>query len=67
MLTWDCGRDQQGEQTLNRKCEALKLVIAVRSCPLVKFSTKRFNARILAQLVENFNSMTIYTQKEDKM
>ena len=60
MGLWD---DQQEEHTLNRKCEVIKFAIVVRCCSLVKFSTKKVQCRdsLVAELVENFNSMTIYT------
>ena len=54
--------DQQEEQTLNIKCEALKLVTTVRCCSLVKVFNKKVQCRdsLVAELVENFNWMTIY-------
>lgn len=54
--------DQQEEQTLNSKCEAIKLVTAIRRCSLVKFSTKKVQCRdsLVVELVENFNSITLY-------
>ena len=57
MLTWNCGKDQQEEQTSNGKCEAKKLVIVVKSCYLIKFSTIRFSVSLNNgfKILKNFN------------
>ena len=61
MLTWDCERDQQVEQTLNSKCKAIKLVTTVKSCSLVKFFHNKGKGKIhlIAPLIENFNGVKL--------
>ena len=54
--------NQQEEQTLNSKCEAIKLVTAVKTLLPSQVFNKRVQCRdsLVVELVENFNSMTLY-------
>ena len=61
MLTWECERDQQVEQTLNSKCKTIKLVTVVKSCSLLKFFNNKGKCKIhlIAPLVGNFNGVKL--------
>ena len=61
MLTWDRGRDQQEEQTLNSKCKVIKLVTAVKSYSIMEFFNNKSDYKIhqIAPLEGNFNGMKL--------
>ena len=61
MPMWDCGRDQQEEQTLNSKCKVIKLLTPVKCYSVVKFFNNKGNCKIhqIAPLEGNFNGMKL--------
>ena len=61
MPMWDCGRDQQEEQTLNSKCKVIKLLTPVKCYSVVKFFNNKGNHKIhqVAPLEGNFNGMKL--------